>query len=294
MKLSKRASITLTLAQEAGNLLLAEASIIHKSKKASSHISHKKNIGTGEQEIVTTVDRLIDTLIIKTIQTNFPGEFILTEESYKKTSDKKRLRQKNLWIIDPIDGSADFSHFLLGRKLQKGQRSFSISIAWVKNKQVQLGVVHTPLLSETWVAEQNHGAWYKKDKTAWKKIRMHPIKSRLLTVALNGHERATGENTHRLNNHRLVYHGSLVYRIVGTAVGHHDALISFNGGSKEWDVAAADIIVQEAGGRLLDGHNRPLCYNKADLVNHTLLIAGHSKTINTLLKTINTKKNFSQ
>jgi len=289
MKLSRRAQLALTIAQEAGGILLQQAAMIQKSKGANKHINHKQNNVTGGKEIVTTVDRLIDNFIIKSLERTYPGEFFLTEESYKQTDTRKRLRYKSLWIIDPIDGTQNFSLFLLGQAKKKRQQSFSISVAWARNGLIQLGVIHTPVLSETWIAEKGHGTWYKQGKKPWRQLVMRANKSTRLTIALNSHERVTGENTASLAGHTLVYPSSLAYRIVGTTTGHHDALISFKGGSKEWDVAAADIIVQEAGGQLLDVCQKPLRYNKPDLINHLLLIAGHPAIIKKLLSLIQSK-----
>ncbi len=283
MKLSPRAQFALAIAEEAGRLLIQEATKIQQSKSGSRHITQKQNNVTNGLEVVTSVDRLLDNYIIQSIRKQYPHDFLLTEESYKETSSTKRVKQKSVWIIDPIDGTKDFSQFLLGRATKKRQHSFSICIAWARAGELQLGVVYAPVLQEVWVAEKHRGTWYRKNNRSWIKLKMQATTKTAITIGLNSHERVIKENLYRFPGQNFVFPSSLAYRIAATTVDHHQALISFRGGSKEWDVAAADIIVREAGGRLQDSWGRQLHYNKPDLVNHTMLIAGHPSTIKRLL-----------
>ncbi len=283
MKLSTRAHYALSVAEEAGRLLMQEATNIQQAKSGSQHITQKQNNVTNGLEIVTSVDRMLDDYIIQSIRKKYPHDFLLTEESYKETSSAKRVKQKSVWIIDPIDGTKDFSQFLLGRATKKRQHSFSICIAWARGGELQLGVVYAPVLGEIWIAEKDRGTWYRKGAKPWVKLKMQPATKKEITIGLNSHERVIKENLYRFPGQHFVFPSSLAYRIVATTAGHHDALISFRGGSKEWDVAAADIIVHEAGGRLQDSWGHQLHYNKPDLVNHTMLIAGHPSTIERLL-----------
>jgi|GEM_PF-6843454 len=293
MKLSSRAKIALAVAEKAGQILLAEATRIKKSRKAEGHIGHKRNIATGEQEMVTTVDTLIDNFIIKSIHQNYPKEFLLTEESYKDIDRKKRLKQKSVWIIDPIDGTVDFARFLLAPTKDKQRHSFSICIAWALQGKVRLGIVYAPVLEEIWIAEKDRGTWYRQAKKSWKRLTMKATKNSSLLVATSSHEKTLAENLQRLPGHTLTFPSSLAYRIVGTTVGHHDTHVSFKGGSKEWDVAAADIIVREAGGALVDSQNKLLSYNKKDVTNPLPLVTGHQTTINQLLPLIQPKHSLA-
>ncbi|MFH0873280.1 MAG: inositol monophosphatase family protein [Candidatus Komeilibacteria bacterium] len=289
MKLSPRAKLTLATAEEAGRILLSEAKRIRHDKVGQQNISIKNDLTPGKIDLVTSVDKLLDSYITKQLKQKYPNDFFLTEESYVATADRLRLTHKSVWIIDPIDGTRDFSQFLLGEAKKRRQHSFSICLAWAKKGILQIGAIYTPVLSEIWVAEKGRGTWYKKGNSQWRKLIMQPKKSARLTIALNSHERVTHENTPQLAGHKFVFPSSLAYRIVGTTTGHHDMLISFKGGSKEWDVAAADIILQEAGGLLLDADKKMIRYNKPDLVNHLLLIAGHPKNIDRLLPLIQKK-----
>jgi len=98
----------------------------------------------SRHEIVTRVDLLSEEILIKEIRKNFPLHSILSEEKgiIKNVSEY-------LWIIDPLDGTTNFSMH---------NPFCSISLALAENEEIILGIVYAPILGEFFMAEKNMGA----------------------------------------------------------------------------------------------------------------------------------------
>ena len=95
-------------------------------------------------DVVTEVDLLCEKEIIGRIQKVFPGDAILAEESGETLGD---LNKK--WIIDPLDGSLNYSH---------GYPCYCVSIGVEHNNELVVGVIYNPNLDELFVAEKGQGA----------------------------------------------------------------------------------------------------------------------------------------
>jgi myo-inositol-1(or 4)-monophosphatase len=151
---------------------------------------------------------------------------------------------KRTWVVDPLDGTANFLH---------GFPVVGVSVALVEAGRPVAGVVHAPLLGETYTAAAGEGAW--RD-------------GRRLSVSDRGVERAicgTGfpfKIKHRLPDYRRVFEGAFLagedlrrpgaasLDLAWTAAGVFDGF--FELGLGPWDVAAGALLIQEAGGVVTD------------------------------------------
>lgn len=215
--------------------IIEEASkIVLKNTKKLNRIYYKK----GESNLVTSVDRKVEKLIIKKISLKYPNHSIVAEESGKYNRDPKYK-----WFIDPIDGTTNFVH---------GYPCFCISIAFTKDDIVEFGLVKNPLTNELYSAIRNHGA-----KLNGKTILVSKIKKLRESLLITGfpYDKKTSRrnNFNNFQNLTKFSHGvrrdgaaalDLCYIAQGVADGFWEIKLS------PWDVAAGFLIVGEAGGKI--------------------------------------------
>lgn len=137
MSPEQRLTRAIEIANAAGRMVL-------EAREADNLEHHFKD----GQELVTTTDVAVDTLIREQLEVCFPGEQRLSEEL---APDRDAVEHGGaLWVVDPIDGTVNFAH---------GLRHVAVSIAYVEDGVTQLGVVHAPFLKETFTALRGAGAW---------------------------------------------------------------------------------------------------------------------------------------
>jgi len=225
-------------AKKTGDFLLKEL-----GRLSSDNITEK-----GLNDFVTTVDFQAEKLVTDIILKEFPDHSILAEET--GLSDQQ---SPYMWIIDPLDGTKNYIHNI---------PVFGVSIALMHEGEVILGVVFHPAADELFWAEKNKGAFLNGD-------RIHVSEHEHLQNALL----ATGF-PHRKKTYILRYlqlfeqlflaasdlrrMGSAAIDMVYVACGKMDGF--FELGLSIWDLAAGEIIVREAGGRVTDfwGENNHL------------------------------------
>jgi 3'(2'), 5'-bisphosphate nucleotidase len=201
---------------------------------------------------VTEADKNANKLIIKGLQESFPEYAILSEES---TDDKSRLNNDYCFIIDPLDGSREFV---------KRSDEFTVNIALsYKNKSV-LGVIYVPVSRQLYYAYKGYGAYYEHDGT-WEKIKVsdrtedvrmvmskYPFKRLLKIIDENNIK-----NTISIGSS---WKGCLI------AAGQAEVYYRF-GNTMEWDTAAMQCIVEEAGGIFKQLDSTEMFYNRVNTVN---------------------------
>lgn len=195
------------------------------------------------KEITTRFDEESDALIRREIERVFPHHNLLTEEN--GFTDK---RSEWTWIIDSLDGTGNYA---------VGNPFFAVSIALAKNNELVLGVVNAPFLKELFVAEKGKGAFLNGK-------RIHVSKTSELeksyVVACEGGEK-TNARIARINAalHPRVKDlrklGSAALEGAWVACGRADAYVTTQ--ICVWDVAAAVLLVKEAGGKVTDFNGAP-------------------------------------
>jgi myo-inositol-1(or 4)-monophosphatase len=240
MDLKKIKALALSLAQEAGELQ-------RRKFRGILEIRWK-----GLTDPVTEVDKACEALIVKGIRRAFPDHAILGEEGGVQGRDYGSAPYT--WIIDPLDGTVNYSH---------GSPIFAVSIGvWRRDaKAVKgriqdaslgspvVGVVLAPALGETFLALRGQGAWCNG-----KRIRVSPQRKPLEAVLASGFSyaaRESGENMREwmevLQRFQAIRRmGSAAIDLAFTAAGRYDGFWEY--GLKAWDVAAAGLLLEEAGG----------------------------------------------
>lgn len=189
----------------------------------------------GRGDYVTGLDLAVNDLVQERVRTAFPSHHFLSEELAARP-----LSDEPTWIIDPIDGTLNVANrFPL----------FTVSIALVERKRPVVGVVYDPLLDDLFVAEAGKGAtWNGKTTAVRQDVAWHDA---LLGFDLGHHEPAASESMAlaaalRSQVAGLRITGSAALALCYVAAGRLSAF--FHHRLEPWDMAAALLIVQEAGG----------------------------------------------
>ena len=220
----------------------------------------------SRHEIITQADLDSEKIIINEIQKNFPKHNIFSEEAGK-------INQKSdyLWIIDPLDGTTNFSmHNPL----------WSISMAVAYKKKIIFGIIFAPILEEFYVAEKDRGA-----KMNGKKIKLSSVLAeKSLNIYCHGSteknlKRAikyyTYQKLHGLDCRQL---GSAAIELAYVAVGRIESIVI--PGANSYDVAAGALIVNETGGKVTDFEGKEWNLNSKDIV------ASSKKSYKNILKAL--------
>jgi myo-inositol-1(or 4)-monophosphatase len=203
---------------------------------------------------VTEADHLVDQFLAARLRPQFPEAAWLSEES---VDDPVRLNRRWVIIVDPIDGTRGFI---------RGDRRWTVCIALTLDGRPVAGVVHAPALAETFTAIAGGGAFLNG-------AALHASQRRELDGARIAGPKAFGEilQAAGVTFRREVYVPSLAYRLAAVAVGSVEAGVAAIN-SHDWDLAAVDLIIHEACGRLTGLDGKPLIYNRT-LPRHGVLVA---------------------
>ena len=211
---------------------------------------------------LTLADKAAHNRIVSFLEeTDIP---VLSEEG-KEISYTERKGWEYFWMVDPLDGTKEFI---------KKNGEFTVNIALIENGQPILGVVLPPVLDEMYWAVKGQGAYKQADgkveqlSSSAKKLDANGLR----VVASRSHmSEETQEFVSGLNDPVIVSKGSSL-KFLLVASGEADVYPRF-GPTMEWDTAAADVIVREAGGLVvLEDQKTPLSYNKENLLNPYFLV----------------------
>jgi myo-inositol-1(or 4)-monophosphatase len=234
-------------ARHAGEMALA---YFRPGMTTHAEISHKAG---GSP--VTEADYLVDRFLKQRLETLLPEAGWLSEE----TEDSLARLSKNLvFVVDPIDGTRGF---------MSGRSAWAVAIALVEDGRPLFGIVHAPALGETYVAIKGAGARLNDKAIEVSKIRAIGAETRVAApvfLAKQLHEAGL-----RFDLQPKI--SSLALRIAAVASGALDAGFASEN-SHDWDIAAADLILHEAGGRLASLDGCAIVYNRQD-TRHGLLTA---------------------
>ena len=216
----------------------------------------------GNRSPVSEADLAVDLFLTDQLRSARPDYGWLSEET---ADDRSRLDCKRVFIVDPIDGT---------RAFLAGGDEWTVSVAVVEDGRPVAGAVFCPRRDEMFVARSEGGAWLNGG-------RIHVSgQSTVEGASLTGpHSIVANKDVLAAGFVGTEILRSLAYRLTVVAAGRIDVGTA-RGGPSDWDLAAADILVQEAGGKLTDLSGRNLIYNRAR-TGHPALIATSSKLLET-------------
>lgn len=259
-----------------------------KAAKILLHYHEKKTFQTefkGDVNLVTDADIEAEAIVIKTISKAFPEHSILSEEN--KNSHQKSL-DGPIWVIDPLDGTTNFSH---------GFAHFAISIAFRENSQTVFGIVHQPVLNEVFIARLGGGAFLNGKKIS---VSKQPALTRSLIATGFPYDRRDSPINNlsefcmmEMNCQDIRRPGAATLDLAYVACGRLDGYWEHK--LSAWDLAAGKLLVEEAGGKVTDFNGKEITdlWN-GELISSNCLIHDQMNQLITLAKkNVLLFKNFS-
>ncbi len=219
--------VAIDAARAAGELLQAEFRAAHRVAFKGQTIN-----------LVTEMDERAEELIVGRLASAFPDDTILAEERGAAPG-----RSGRRWIVDPLDGTTNYAH---------GLPVFSVSIALDVDRRIALGVAYNPSLDELYVAERGHGVTVNDERLAVSTATT--LEQSLLATNFPYNIRETPDTNLKeyaafaLRCRGVRRLGSAVLDLAWVAAGRFDGFWALRLGP--WDVAAASLFVEEAGGRV--------------------------------------------
>ncbi|MDQ1244544.1 MAG: 3(2), 5-bisphosphate nucleotidase [Campylobacterota bacterium] len=220
---------------------------------------------------LTEADKVANEIICSELSKLYPDTQIMSEEN-KQTEYEIRKNWEYYWCIDPIDGTKEFI---------KKNDEFTVNIALIHKDTPVLGVVYAPALDEIYYAKKGEGAFKEvlSDQYSGLRIQKLPLKTNndhnksISVVASKSH--MSPETQDFIDNLALsTEHLALVskgssLKLCMVATGEADIYPRL-GPTMEWDTAAADAIVREAGKNVFvydENFSSTIKYNKQNLLN---------------------------
>jgi len=222
---------------------------------------------------VTSADLAVNRYILDRLQANLGQEEFayITEETYKSSTPKPT--KSWVWIIDPLDGTRDFID-------KTGE--YTIHIALVKDGRPVLSVVAAPETEKLYFAMLGNGTFVETRDGRINSIKVsqrNNIKEFTLVVSRSHRGKRLEQILSQLpcKNQKVI--GSIGGKIAAIIEQQADVYISLSGKSapKDWDLAAPELILTEAGGKLTHFDGTPLIYNKEDVNQWGGLIASNGQ-----------------
>lgn len=219
-----------------------------------------------DQSPVTAADLAAQRVITAGLAALEGGLPVISEEA-RAAPWPERREWKRYWLVDPLDGTREFI---------KRNGEFTVNIALIENHEPVLGVVLAPVTGELYAAARGQGAWLQsKADASWQRIASRDLQQPATVAGSRSHG---GSGTALLE--QLIGDGyqsmplgsSLKFCLV--ARGDADVYLR-RGATSEWDTAAAQSVLEEAGGAVLDLAGEPLRYNRGDsLINPEFIAVG--------------------
>ncbi len=191
----------------------------------------------GRQDYLTATDGAVEQYVREQVAARFPGDGVLGEEAGGDTAVTR------LWIVDPIDGTANFARQI---------PHFCISLGLMVDGRMEAGAIYEPMHDELYIAQRGQGAWLNGCRMRVSEVAdigastveigwstRIPVSTYVGMVDRAGH---AGCSVRRAGSGSL----GLAYVAAGRTEGYAEAHIN------AWDVAAGLLLVEEAGGRIND------------------------------------------
>ncbi|MFX0014503.1 MAG: inositol monophosphatase family protein [Promethearchaeota archaeon] len=206
-----------------------------------------------DRSVVTEADLKADKLIRSIILDKFPSHSILSEESSETIKDRDFL-----WVIDPLDGSTNYSVC---------NPFFAVSIGLLCKRQPLIGVVYFPIQNELFVAKKNEGAYLNNDLI---NVDMKATLEKSFLSFCNGRDSTSRKtmiqiyNKIKMKNNVLRHVGAPSLQLSYVASGRFGVFIM--PGINSYDIVAGALIVQEANGKVTDFQNNPFTIDSPNIL----------------------------
>jgi len=248
-------------------LLPAVLSLVAEAERAILEVyvsSHDVEYKSDDSPI-TRADRAAHEILDAGLARLTPGIPVLSEESAEQHAREVRGKWREFWLVDPLDGTKEFIS-------RNGE--FTVNVALVRNHQPVLGVVGAPVLGITYYGAEGLGAFRVQAGQPPERIHTRAAAHPLVVVGSRSHRGDSLDGVLlKLGEYELRPMGSSL-KFCLVAEGSADFYPRL-GPTSEWDTAAAQAVVEAAGGAVTTLDGLPLRYNERDtLLNPHFLAVG--------------------
>ena len=254
----------------ASDILLKYSKLIKDRKYKSDFIQNKEN-----NEPVTLADLEVNNFIIDNFQnkyTNIDWD-ILSEETINAKS-QKRITTNWLWVLDPLDGTKDFIQ-------STGNYAMHLALNY-RNRPV-IGIVLIPERNEIWISNGNQ-SWCENRKGIKKSHKLsntRDLKKMIVVTSKNHRNEELHNLIQNIGFNRSLLMGSIGCKVSSILRGEADIFISLSlpgkSAPKDWDFAAPEAILKQAGGAITTIENKDLIYGLKGFRQEGLIIASNSR-----------------
>lgn len=221
---------------------------------------------------VTAADGAVNHYILDNLKSKLSDqEFAYVSEETYKYQSAEQLKDSWVWIIDPLDGTRDFID-------KTGE--YAIHIALVKDGRPILALVACPEAEKLYYAKKGGGTFVETRDGTVQPIRVserNKLEDLTIVASRTHRDQRFNQLLEQLPTKNLKYVGSVGCKVVTIVEQEADIYISLSGKSapKDWDMAAPELILTEAGGQFTRADGTPLKYNTGDVNQWGALIASN-------------------
>ncbi len=238
---------------------ILKAGILAKKYKKEISVKYK-----SKDQPVTNADIAIDSFLKAFFKKETPSFGWVSEET---EDNKSRFTSDYFWCLDPIDGTRSYIN---------GKPEYTISLALINKNQPIMGYILNPETKELFFAKKNNGAFCNGKKIHVKKNQNIDSSK----YGISSSEVAKLEKYNFFDKQNIIQMGSIAYKIALVAKGQIDVAISFTK-KNDWDLAASDLILKEAGGIITNISGKKIVYN-SNLMKIESVIASNNKLVKKL------------
>ncbi|WED44019.1 3'(2'),5'-bisphosphate nucleotidase CysQ family protein [Legionella cardiaca] len=206
--------------------------------------------------LVTDADKAASKFIVEKLTHAFPDDIIISEE---EPLPQKNSAAKRIWFIDPIDGTKDFV---------TGSREWSIMLGLAINGTSHLGIVYQPDANELYYAIKSKGACHiRSQKTTPIRTRSISDPTKAILIQSRNHWSSKAQQiAKQFGINKTFQYGSIGLKLGKIATGEADLYFNFSGHCHLWDLCGPQIILQEAGGKVLLSSGKPIIYSQGETI----------------------------
>ena len=217
----------------------------------------------ADESPITRADRAAHEILASQLAELTPAIPVLSEEAEAAHAYSVRGAWPQLWLVDPLDGTREFIN-------RNGE--FTVNVALVRGHRPVLGVVAAPALGLVYYAAEGHGAFRVHGRQAPDAIRVRKAADPLVVVGSRSHRGDSLDGLlAKLGPHEMRPMGSAL-KFCLVAEGSADFYPRL-GPTSEWDTAAAQAVLEVAGGAVTTLDGAPLRYNRRDTLLNPHFIA---------------------
>ncbi len=230
----------------------------------------------ADKSPVTKADTAAQDVIYAHLEGGF--DYPILSEEHEDTAD--RLNADRVWVVDPLDGTSDFL---------KENGEFVVMIALVREGSPVLGAVYAPAHDTLYYAHIGEGAWRVTPDNGEERLHVSDVAETANATFVMSRSHLSDEEqdvVDALNPRELNRVGSVGLKTAVLATGRGEAYFTLTGKTSQWDTAAPEIVLREAGGELTDIYGERYTYNREEIKNSNGIVATNGKLHEHITNTI--------